>query len=109
MKLTSTIMRKAAEHIKLCADMSGPNRNYFVCFAVEDAAGGSTAVRPELEALLVRDGKSLDGNWFKEQGRENGFVHESDIPGFAPMGPARQKLRAAWCLKIAAELEAQGR
>lgn len=109
MKLTSTIMRAAAATVREHAQGSmHANRAYFVCFAVEDAANGDTSIRPELEALLVRDGKSLCGNWHKElEYGASCFVRTEDIPGFAPRGPERQELRAKWCDEIADELEEQ--
>lgn len=108
MKLTSTIMRKAAASVREHAQGT-TNRAYFVCFAVADAAGDVHGeLQKELEALLVRDGKSLCGNWFKEleYGRAS-YISTGDFPGFAPQGPERQELRVKWCEKIADELEAK--
>lgn len=107
MRLTSAIMRRAARCVRENAsDNTYRNRTYFVCFAVVEAAGGTSAILDELKALLTRDGKSLDGNWFKEL--EYGAPYfTSDLPGFVPAGPERQELRAAWCEKIADELEEQ--
>lgn len=111
-KLTSAIMTAAANMIEAnLPTWDANNRAYYVCFAVEDSSGfehhsdDMRVMRDELEALLRRDGKSLDGVWFKES---EGPGYALDFEGFVEPGPERQKLRIEWCRKIAAELEAQG-